>query len=115
MTEKLIPNKYRDTTYARMIFAGIECVREYPLATSRHRIDLYIPALRWGIEFNGFFHCKSLDEDNRKKELAEKQGILLTWVYPSGQQKRNEERIFYPLVAAALKGKPIGVRQPIWA
>lgn len=59
-------------------------------------IDIYLPGLRAGIEYDGFFHRKKQESDSRKNQICREQDIRLLRIRePALPELRGESEIFY--------------------
>ena len=58
-------------------------------------IDIYIPELRCGIEYNGFWHKNKKQADKKKKEYFNSLGIRIIVVQEGKENKVNNDNIIY--------------------
>lgn len=80
---------------------GVGLEMEYPITNTRKRMDIFIPSLKLGIEYNGnYWHSsqyKSNDAHKERSKLAEDRGIRLVHIFS------HEWRLRRPAVETLLK------------
>ena len=70
-------------------------------------LDIYIPSLKYAIEFNGWFwHKDRLDNDRKKASLCNENGITVLFIYDACQEKEIQIDAEYLLYSFDLSNEP---------
>ena len=90
-------SSFEEKTIAYYFSKFIEVITQHKLPESRMLLDVYIPSLKIGIEYDGAWCHQDIEKDKKKDELCKKLGITLYRIREIGCPELNSSSIVHSI------------------